>query len=189
MVKIATQINWERAEVYAVLSNFANYPKWFPGCEGMVIHSSADNTTVVDITLNGLKKTVMNLKYVCEPDVLIKFELVKPGDVNAYVGSYRLMNADSGTGVVLVQEVDLDAGAPKFIVDRMMKKSLEECGAALVKMAKSRPPAAAAPVAAAGGAPEPAAVKKKRARCLLRVVKIDSGDEVVWFGGKTFVSK
>ena len=186
MVKIATQINWERAEVYAVLSNFANYPKWFPGCEGMVIHSSADNTTVVDITLSGLKKTVMNLKYVCEPDVLIKFELVKPGDVNAYVGSYRLMNADSGTGVVLVQEVDLDAGAPKFIVDRMMKKSLEACGAALIKMAKERP--ASAP-AGGGASAAPVAAKKKRARCLLRVVKTDSGEEQIWYGGKTFVSK
>ena len=189
MVKVASQINWGRAEVYGMLSDFANYPKWFPSCESMVVHSSADNVTVADLTVMGMKKTTMCLKYTCEPDVLIKWELVKPGDLNGYVGAYRLMNSESGSGVVLVQEADMDAGAPKFIVDRMMKKSLEECAAALNKLAKSRPAAAAAPAAAAGVAPEPAPVKKKRARCLLRVVKTDSGDEVVWFGGKTFVSK
>ncbi len=188
MVKTATPINWGRSDVYAVLSNFADYPKWFPGCEGMIVHSVNGNTTIVDITLNGLKKTVMNLKYECEPEVLIKFELVKPGDVNAYVGSYRLMDGEGGSGVVLVQEVDLDAGAPQFIVDRMMKKSLEACGAALVKMAKNRPAVAAAP-AGGGAVAAPAAPRKKRARVLLRVVKTSSGEEHVWYGGKTFVGK
>ena len=187
MVKVASQINWGRAEVYGMLSDFANYPKWFPSCESMVIHSSADNVTVADLTVMGMKKTTMCLKYTCEPDVLIKWELVKPGDINGYVGSYRLMNSESGSGVVLVQEADMDAGAPKFIVDRMMKKSLEECATALNKLAKSRP--AAAPAAGGGVSAEPATPKKKRPRTVLRVVKTESGEEQIWYGGKTFVSK
>ena len=51
MVKVASQINWTREGVYGALSNFADYPKWFPSCEGMVIHSSADNVTVADLTV------------------------------------------------------------------------------------------------------------------------------------------
>jgi len=96
------------------------------------------------------------------------------------------MNSEGNNGTVLVTELELDAGpmAPKFMVDRILKKSLDESGKALQKYAKTRP----APAPDAAAEPEPAVVSKKpkRSRCLLRVVKTDSGEEQVWYGGKTF---
>jgi hypothetical protein len=189
MVKVVNQLDSVRAVVFGVLTDFERYPTWVPGCEKVVVTSSADNVTNLDITLNNMKRLTLSLKFECEPDVLIKFEMTAASDVKAYSGSYRLLNSEGNNGTVLVTELELDAGpmAPKFMVDRMLKKSLEDSGNALKKYAKTRPvPVSDAPAEAE----EPAGPKKpKRARCLLRVFKTDSGEEQVWYGGRVFAPK
>lgn len=189
MVKVVNQVDSVRQVVFGVLTDFERYPSWVPGCEKVVVTSTGDNVTNLDITLNSMKRLTMSLKFEYEPDVLIKFEMTAPSDVKAYFGSYRLMNSEGNNGTVLVTELELDAGpmAPKFMVDRILKKSLEDSGSALRKYAKTRP----APVSDAPPEPEePSGPKKpKRARCLLRVVKTDSGEEQVWYGGKIFAAK
>jgi len=186
MVKVVNQIDSVRPVVFGVLTDFEKYPTWVPGCEKVVVTSRTETVTNLDITLNSMKKLTLSLKFECEPDVLIKFEMTAAADVKAYFGSYRLMNSEGNNGTVLVTELELDAGpmAPKFMVDRILKKSLEDSGNALRKYAKTRP----VPVTDAAPEPEPAVVSKKpkRSRCLLRVVKTDSGEEQVWYGGKTF---
>ena len=126
----------------------------------------------------------MSLRFDAEPDQLLKFELVSSKDVKGYTGSYKLMNATDG-GVVLIAELELDAGAmaPKFMVDRMLKSSLEQMGDAIRKHAKTMPLPVAAPSVKEA---KPAGKQKpKRPKCLLRVVKTDAGERI-WYGGKMY---
>ncbi|HXJ38450.1 MAG TPA: SRPBCC family protein [Bryobacteraceae bacterium] len=191
MVKVVTQMNASRSVVYGLLTDFSTYPLWMGGCEKALVSNVTGNVSMVNITLNSMKKVQMGVKFECEQDVVINFEMVSGTDLKVYKGSYRLMNGASDEQSVMVTELDLDAGMPKFIVDKMTKKSVEEAGTALNKLAKSRP----APVAAAGAvsaAAEPddkPVVKPKRSRCVLRVIRTDSGEEQVWYGGKTFALK
>ena len=188
MVKVVTQLDSVRPVIYAALADVANYPTWVPGCEKVLVTSVSGSIINCEVTLNNMKRVTLGIKYECEQDVVIRFEMTSGTDVKAYFGSYRLMNSAGDQGTVLVTELELDAGplAPKFMVDRMLKKSLDETGAALRKYAKTRP----VPASAALAEPEePVAAKPKRARCVLRVVKTDSGEEQVWYGGKIFAPK
>ena len=139
--------------------------------------------------MNSGKRVSISLKYDCEQDVFIRFEMTQGTDMRAYSGSYRLMNSADNNGTVVVTELDVDAGpmAPKFIVDRLMKKTVEDTNAAMVKHAKTLP--ASEGSAAPAEADEPVVARPKRARCVLRVIKTDSGVEQVWYRGKVFALK
>jgi len=188
MVKSVAQIDSDRSIVFAILTDFASYPQWVPGCESCVVKSAAGKTSTVEITLNSMKKIVLGLKFDAEADQLLKFELVSSKDVKAYAGSYKLMNASDGNGTVVVTELELDAGpmAPKFMVDRMLKKTLEETGVALRKYSKE----ASARKPASETVAAPAAAKKKptRSRCVLRITRTANGEQI-WYGGRTFQLK
>ncbi len=188
MVKTVNQLESSRSVVYGILTDFPNYPQWMAGCEKAVVTSAGEGVASVDLTLNSMKRLTMNLKFEFEQDVLVKFELNGPADVKAYAGSYRLMNSEGNNGTTMVTEMLLDAGpmAPKFMVDRMVKKSLEDSGNALKQVAKSKPAGEAAPQ---DDAPPVGTKKAKRSRCVLRLVKTDSGEEQVWYAGKTFAPK
>lgn len=183
MVKVAVQINFPRSFVYSILTDFARYPEWVPGCERCSVTSSSGQISNVEIVLNSMKKITLALRFDAEPDQLLKFELVSSKDVKAYSGSYKLMNATDG-GSVLITELELDAGplAPKFVVDRMAKGSVEATGAALGKHAKTLPPPVTAPAAAKEARSEK---KARRPKCLLRVIRTDAGDRI-WYGGRMF---
>ena len=179
------QVNSSRASVFAILTDFASYPQWVPGCEKCSVLSSAGQISTLEIILNSMKRVTLALRFDAEPDQLLKFELISSKDVKAYAGSYKLMNATDG-GTVVVTELELDAGplAPKFMVDRMVKSTLEATGEALRKHVKAMPPAAVAPSSV-----EPPAEKKSRRasrpKCLLRVIKTESGERI-WYSGRMF---
>jgi hypothetical protein len=61
------------------------------------------------------------------------------------------MDSADGGGTVMIAELEIDAGAmaPKFLVDRMVKKALDETGNALKKYVKSMPAQQRAPERAA----------------------------------------
>src|SRR5207302_11065806 len=81
-------------------------------------------------------------------------------DVKEYAGSFRLMNASDGAGTVVMGEMEMDAGSlvPKFMVGKIMEKSLAQTAEALKARVNTAPPAlvfvtADAVAAAASGAP------------------------------------
>jgi uncharacterized protein YndB with AHSA1/START domain len=184
MVKIAIQVPAPRSAVFAVLSDYARYPQWVPGCEKCSIVSAQGQISTIEIVMNSMKRTTMGLRFDVEPDQLLKFELVSSKDVKAYAGSYKLMNSTEG-GTLLVTELELDAGplAPKFMVDRMVKSSIDATGVALQKQVKLIPQTAeAAPVAVK----EPRADKKaKRPKTLIRVFRTEAGERI-WYAGRIF---
>src|ERR1700739_3195161 len=130
MVKSVSQVEHGRALVFSILTDYTSYPSWVPGCEKCIVQSSSGTISTVEITLNSMKKITLGLRFDAAPDQLLKFEMVSGKDVKSYNGSYKLMNATDGSGTVVVTELELDAGpmAPKFMVDRMVKKTLEQTG-------------------------------------------------------------
>ena len=192
MVKSVAQVSNARALVFSILTDYASYPSWVPGCESCTVQSANGNISTIEIVLNSMKKITLGLRFDAAPDQLLKFEMVSGKDVKSYSGSYKLMNATDGSGTVVVTELELDAGpmAPKFMVDRMLKKTLEATGLALgqyaAKVAARQPASevAAAPIAV--GAP-----RKKRFRqskCLLRVYRSETGERI-WYGGQVFQAR
>ena len=186
MVKSVAQVDSPRSLVFSILTDFGSYPEWVPGCERCSVLSAAGKISTTEIVLNSMKKITLGLRFDAEPDQLLKFEMVSGKDVKAYTGSYKLMNASEGPGTVVVTELELDAGpmAPKFMVDRMLKKTLEATGDALNKYARvvaARQPAPTAPVPERVATP----VKARRAKCLLRVIRTPEGDRI-WYAGQIY---
>jgi hypothetical protein len=115
--------------------------------------------------------------------------MISGKDLKAYNGAYRLMDSADGRGTVVIAEMEIDAGAmvPKFMVDRVAKKSIDDTGAALKKYAAKVPvtagAAAQAPVAKPAEAP-----RRRRARKIIQVTKTSAG-YCVWLQGETFEVK
>lgn len=184
MVKAAVEVDSSRATVFAILTDFARYPQWVPGCESCTVLSSQGHISTAEIVLNSMKRITLALRFDAEPDQLLKFELISSKDVKGYSGTYKLMNGVNG-GTVLVTEMELDAGAlaPKFMVDRMAKSTLAATGEALRKQAKTVQPVTS--TAASGGKDVRTEKKTRKNKYLLRVVKTDSGERI-WYAGRMF---
>jgi hypothetical protein len=96
------------------------------------------------------------------------------------------MDAADGKGTVVIAEMEIDAGAmvPKFMVDRIAKKSIDDTGNALKEYVKKVPSqAGAAPKAAAPA--RAAEAKPRRARRIMQVIKTADGYRV-WMNGETY---
>jgi hypothetical protein len=98
------------------------------------------------------------------------------------------MDATDGKSTVLIAELEIDVGimVPKFMVDRISKKMMDDTGSALRKhMATVTIPTAAALAAKAAAARE---ARPRRARRLLRITKTASGYKI-WLQGETYTVK
>jgi hypothetical protein len=104
------------------------------------------------------------------------------------------LNASDGAGTVVMGEMEMDAGSmvPKFMVGKIMEKSLAKTAEALKQRVHTAPPGpvfeTAEPVAAAAGAsagsvvaPQVVPVRRKR---VVHVIQSDEGYRV-WLMGKT----
>ncbi len=159
-------------------------------------------TLQVEVTLAGMKTITMGLEFDLTPTQLINFRKYSGKDVKDYVGSFRLMNASDGAGTVVMGEMEMDAGAiaPKFLVSRMMEKSLAQTAEALKQRVHTAPvttkyavaevagsaAAGAAPGAVTAGASSQAVpVRRKR---MVHVIQSGEGYRV-WLMGKTHFYK
>lgn len=182
-----------RHHVYNVLTDYARYREWLPGCEQSKVLSSSGDTADTEITINSMKKMTLGLRFEGQPTQVLSFRMVSGKEIKAYSGAYRFMDSADGKGTVVVAEMEIDAGAmvPKFMVDRMAKKSIEDTGNALRKYIPTLPvqaPPAGAPQPVAAAAAPQAASKPRRARRILQVVKTSDGYRV-WMNGESYVLK
>ncbi len=186
MIKAVINVPAPRHQVYAVLTEYDKYEAWLPGCKEAKITAKNGSSTDAEITISSMKTMTMALRFEADGSQGLTFRLLRSSDLKGYSGSYRLMDAADGNGTVVITEMELDAGAmvPKFMVDRMAKKSIDDTGAALREYLKKLPPSAAPP-STVGAAPaaQPAAVKRKRARRILRVTKTGEGIKI-WYMGR-----
>jgi ribosome-associated toxin RatA of RatAB toxin-antitoxin module len=181
MIKAVFNIEAPREQVFTVLSDYPSYKAWVPGCEQSTVTSSNGASSDTEIVVNSMKKMTLGLRFEAVPTQVLNFKMISGKDIKAYSGAYRLMDSADGQGTVVVAELEIDAGpmAPKFIVDRMVKKTLDETGASLRKYVKSLPAAAptvrvVTPVATG-----------RRLRHVIRVMKTAEGHRI-WYAGHNF---
>ena len=181
MTKSVVNVDAARALVYRVLIDYAAYSTWVPGCASSTVLSSEGSRAQTELVLDGMKKITVVLSFDAAEGHGVRFELVKSSDLKAYRGEYRLMDAANGTGTVVISEIEMDAGAmvPRFMVDRMVKKALEDMGKALIARLKSAPAQPAASAATAHGP------HSKRSRRLLQIANTPSGARI-WYLGRVY---
>jgi uncharacterized protein YndB with AHSA1/START domain len=184
MIKAVINVEAPRDQVFHVLTDYPQYKKWLPGCEKCDVTASTGNTADTEIVVNGMKKMKMGLRFEAQPTQLLSFRMLSSTDLKAYSGCYRLMDAADGKGTVVIAEMEIDASVPKFMLDRVAKKSMEETGNALRQYIRSVP-------VTAGTAPKavipsrPAESKPRRAKRILQVVRTPEGYSI-WMMGETF---
>jgi carbon monoxide dehydrogenase subunit G len=186
MIKAVINLEAPREHVFMILTDYRSYTKWLPGCEQSEIVSTSGETVDTDLVINSMKKMRLGLRFEAQPTQSLSFRMISGKDMKSYAGSYRLMDAADGKGTVVITEMEIDAGAmvPKFMVDRIAKKSIDDTGNALKEYVKKVPPqAGAAPRAAA--AARAAVARPRRARRIMQVIKTADGYRV-WMHGATY---
>ena len=184
MIKAVINVTAPRTQVFSILSDYPNYNKWVPGCERCNVTSSSGNTSEIDIVISSMKRIELGVRFEAQPSQALSFRMTRGKDLKAYSGTYRLMDSTDGAGTVVIAELEIDVGmmVPKFMVDKMTRKMMDDTGMALRKYISS------APAVAAAKAPVTRAItpaKRRRARNILRVTKT-AGGYSVWLMGETF---
>jgi len=195
LTKSVFQIDAPKDRLYGIISDFARWSEWFPGCKEAKIVSEKGTSYQVEVTLAGIKTITMGLEFDLTPTQLINFRKYSGKDVKDYCGSFRLMNASDGAGTVVMGEMEMDAGAmvPKFMVGRIMEKSLAQTAEALKQRVNTAPPtpkfesAEAAPAGATLSATLAPALPARRKR-MVHVIQSGEGYRV-WLMGKTHFYK
>jgi carbon monoxide dehydrogenase subunit G len=185
MIKAVINVEAPRHQVYRVLTDYPNYKAWLPGCEQSTLVSSSGNTADTEVVVNSMKKMRMGLRFEAFPTQSLNFKMTSGKELKAYEGSYRLMDAADGRGTVVIAEMEIDAGAmvPRFMVDRVAKKSIDDTGNALKAYIKKLP-VEAGPAAETPAAGKPEAGRRRRARKILKVTRTTAGYDV-WLMGET----
>ncbi len=191
MIKSVIHIESPREFVFSVFTEYANYRLWLPNCEKSDVVGAKGNSADLDLIVNSMKRISMVLRFEAVPTQVLNFEMVKGSDMKGYAGSYRLMDSADGLGTVVMAELDIDAGpmAPKFLVDRMAKKAVEETGAALKQYIKGLPPPQPKVVSETTAKPAAVASRKvsaRRAKKIIEIVRAADGPRV-WYLGQPYV--
>jgi carbon monoxide dehydrogenase subunit G len=199
LTKAVFQIDAPKDRLFGIIADFPRWSEWFPGCKEAKVVTDKGNTKQVELTLASIKTLTMGLEFDLTPTQLINFRKYSGKDVKEYAGSFRLMNASDGAGTVVMGEMEMDAGSlvPKFMVGKIMEKSLAQTAEALKARVNTAPPgpvyetaeAVAAPAATGGAvavaAPPVVHVRRKR---MVHVIQSGSGYRV-WLMGKTHFYK
>ena len=199
MTKAVFQIDAPKDRLFGIIADFPRWSEWFPGCKEAKVVSDKGNTKQVELTLASIKTLTMGLEFDLTPTQLINFRKYSGKDVKEYAGSFRLMNASDGAGTVVMGEMEMDAGSlvPKFMVGKIMEKSLGQTAEALKARVLTAPPgpayetaeAVAAPAApGAAVAAAPAHVVPVRRKRMVHVIQSGNGYRV-WLMGKTHFYK
>ena len=142
MTKSVFQIDAPKDRLFGIIADFERWSEWFPGCKSAKIVSDKGNSKQVELVLASVKTLTIGLEFDLTPTQLINFRKYSGKDVKDYSGSFRLMNASDGAGTVVMGEMEMDAGAmvPKFMVGRIMEKSLAQTAEALKLRVNTAPP-------------------------------------------------
>lgn len=181
MIKSVLNVNAARDVVFRILADYGAYASWVPGCARSTVLSTTGTRAETELVLEGMKTITVVLAFDATENQGVRFELVKSADLKNYRGEYRLMDAASGGGTVVIAEIEMDAGAmvPRFMVDRIVKKALEDMGKALHARVKSAPPQVEAAAAAGHGG------HKRKRRRVLQIANTPTGPRI-WYVGRLY---
>ena len=178
MIKAVIHIDAPRPQVYALLTDYPSYREWVPGCEQCNVVSRSGNSSDTQIVISSMKRIELGVRFEGQPGQSLNFRMVNGRDLKAYAGTYRLMDATDGKGTVVIAELEIDVGmmVPKFMVDRMTRKMMDDTGIAMRKYMQSARDSATALLESTRVPVKEA--KPRRARRILRVTKTDAGYKV-----------
>jgi hypothetical protein len=181
MIKSVLNLDAARGLTYRILTDYAAYSSWVPGCSRSTVLSSDGTRAQTELVLAGMKTVTVVLAFDAAENLGIRFELVRSADLKDYRGEYRLMDAANGKGTVLISEVEMDAGTmvPRFMLDRMIRKALEDMGKALQARVKTVQAEPAIPEGPAHGS------HLNRPRRLLQIANTASGIRI-WYLGRLY---
>jgi carbon monoxide dehydrogenase subunit G len=184
MIKAVINVEAPRHHVFSILTDYGRYKEWLPGCEQSNIVTSSGTSTDTEIVINSMKKMKLGLRFEAQPSQSLNFRMISGKDIKSYAGSYRLMDSANGQGTVVIAEMEIDAGAmvPRFMVDRVAKKSIDETGIALQKYVRTVPLQAGV----VAGPTRAVEVKTRRAKRIIQVVRTEVGYRV-WMMGESYV--
>ena len=193
MIKKVINVHAPRALVYQVLTEYERYSEWLPRCKNASVTARNGNSVDAEIVITSMKTMTIALRFDGDGATGLTFKLIKSSDLKGYSGSYKLMEAADGVGTVVITEMELDAGAmvPKFMVNKMATKSIDDTGTALCEWVKKVSPSVKPASPAGGAAPvaakpaQPPAPRRKRARRVISVSKSGTGFRV-WYLGREF---
>jgi ribosome-associated toxin RatA of RatAB toxin-antitoxin module len=182
MIKSVSDIAAPRQHVYAVLADVTNFVEWMPSCTGSTITSQTGNVIETQFSASGMKNITMGLRFEMQPYRSITFKMIQSKDVKAYSGAWHLMDSKDGSGTVLRSEMEMDPGAmvPRFMVDRMAKRAVEDTGLALKERLKVVP--------FEPGDTDAVVEASAQARRVLHVLKIDDGYRVTFLDDTHYIS-
>ena len=189
MIKAVINVTAPRQQVFAVLSDYPSYTDWVPGCEQCRVTSRSGQSADTQIVINGMRRIELAVRFEAHPNQALSFRMVQGRDLKAYSGTYRLMDSADGKGTVVIAELEIEVGmmVPRFMVDRIARRMIDETGAALRKyVATARMPTGVSAQETRRAAPPE--TKRRRVRKILRVTKTDGGYSV-WLMGETFLVK
>jgi len=184
MIKAVINVEAPPQHVFNILTDYPRYKDWIPGCEKCSVLSQTGAVTDAEIIVSGMKRIEMALRFEAQPPQALSFKMTKAKDIKAYSGTYRLMPAADGKGTVVIAELEIDAGfmVPKFMVDKISRKMMDDTGEALRKHATATP---AAVMAAPGAQAAADQGKPRRPKRILRVTKVPEGYRI-WLMGESF---
>ena len=184
MIKAVINVEAPMQRVFHILTDFPNYKSWIPGCEKCVVTAQNGSVTDTELLINNMKRMEFALRFEAHPPQTITFRMTRGKDLKTYAGTYRLMDAADGKGTVLIAELDVDVGMmPRFMVDKMGAKMLDDLGKSIrIRAAALQGQAATTAAAAPAKAPE---TRLRRTKRILRVTGSASGYQV-YLLGETF---
>ena len=118
-----------RADVMAVIADFAAYPEWASAVRSAEIigHDGGGRASQVRFVLDaGVIKDSYVLAYDWDGDDRVRWDLAEPGSViTALSGGYLLADADRGTKVTYDLAVDVRIPMPGMLKRRAEKTIIE----------------------------------------------------------------
>jgi carbon monoxide dehydrogenase subunit G len=118
-----------RADVMAVIADFAAYPEWAAAVRSaeVVDRAQGGRARLVRFRLDaGLIKDSYVLAYDWDGDNSVRWDLAEPGSViTALTGGYRLAEAEAGTEVTYDLAVDVRVPMPGMLKRRAEKTIID----------------------------------------------------------------
>ena len=87
MIKSVINVQAPPEHVFKVLTDYARYQEWIPGCEKCTVTSQNGNVSDTEIIVNGMKRIEMALRFDAHPPTALSFRMTRGKDMKSYAGT------------------------------------------------------------------------------------------------------
>jgi ribosome-associated toxin RatA of RatAB toxin-antitoxin module len=80
MIKAVINVEASRPQVFTILSDYARYPDWLPGCESSTVIAVNGANSDADIVINSMKKMTLGVRIEAVPAQVLNFKMYSGKD-------------------------------------------------------------------------------------------------------------